>query len=85
LAPHFDSLGLAELPQSEVRGADADEDVGVPAENFSPCLGVSVRGLRGRRCGGSAAEIMPHFSRLSAQKWIAFRAVLNKNVMRSIN
>ena len=35
-------------------GADADEDVGVPTENFSPCLGVSVRGLRRRRCGGTA-------------------------------
>ena len=39
---------------SSLSGADADEDVGVPVENFSPCLGVSVRGVRRRRCGGSA-------------------------------
>jgi hypothetical protein len=42
-------------------GAVADEDVGVPSEKFSPCLGVSVRGLRYRRCGGNAVKIMPHF------------------------
>jgi hypothetical protein len=30
---------------SSLCGADADEDVGVPVEEFSPCLGVSVRGL----------------------------------------
>jgi hypothetical protein len=29
-----------------LRFADADEDVGVPSRIFSPCLGVSVRGLR---------------------------------------
>ena len=46
---------------SSLRVADADEGVGVPTENFSPCLGVSVRGLRRRRCGGSTEEIMPHF------------------------
>ena len=39
---------------SSLRGADADEDGGVPGEKFSPCLGVSVRGLRRRRCGGNA-------------------------------
>ena len=26
--------------------ADADEDVGAPSGNFSPCLGGSVRGFR---------------------------------------
>ena len=41
---------------SSLCGADVDEDVGVPAENFSPCLGVSARGLRRRRCGGNAVE-----------------------------
>jgi hypothetical protein len=30
-------------------------------EKFSPRLGVSVRGLPCRQCGGSAVEIMPHF------------------------
>jgi hypothetical protein len=35
-----------------LRIADADEDVGVPAEKFSSRLGGSVRGLRRRRCGG---------------------------------
>jgi len=38
--------------ESSLRVADADEGVGVPAEKFSPCLVVSVRGLRRRRCGG---------------------------------
>ena len=36
--------GVAAVPS--LWGADADEDVGVPVENFSPWLGVSVRGLR---------------------------------------
>ena len=31
------------------RVADADEDVGVPSENFSPCPRASVRGLPRRR------------------------------------
>ena len=57
---------------SSLWGADADEDVGVPAEKFSPCLGLSERGLHRRRCGGNAVEIMPHFYRLSAQKWIDY-------------
>ena len=38
--------------ESSQKVADADEDVGVPAESFSSRLGVSVRGLRRRRCGG---------------------------------
>ena len=38
--------------ESSQKVADADEDVGVPAENFSSRLGGSVRGLRRRRCGG---------------------------------
>ena len=32
----------------------AEEGIDVPNERFSPWLGVSVRGLRGGRCGGSA-------------------------------
>ncbi len=42
---------------SSLLGADADGGVGVPAEKFSACLGVSVRGLRRRQCGGSGVTI----------------------------
>ena len=42
--------------ESSQKVADADEGIGVLAENFSPCLLVSVRGLRRRQCGGSGYE-----------------------------
>ena len=50
---------------SSQKVADADEDVGVPAENFSPCLGVSVRGLRRRRATSKVISMTRRGSRES--------------------
>jgi hypothetical protein len=41
---------------SSRRVADADEDVGVPSENFSPCPRASVRGLPRRRASEAVFE-----------------------------
>ena len=53
IGPAFCRTGFGGVAvESSQKVADADEDVGVPAENFSSRLGGSVRGLRRRRCGG---------------------------------